>query len=116
MFKVYGVAFGAGDGASTFKLPNCIGRVFWGAVDKGYIEAGLPGIWGGLALGASGAYFAGNSGAFYQLTGVSSRNQYQAETGPNTVNFNAAYCSPIYGASNTVQPPSIKVRVYTRYK
>lgn len=31
------------------------------------------------------------------------------------IGFNAANSNPIYGNSNTVQPPAIKVRVKTRY-
>ena len=30
--------------------------------------------------------------------------------------FNASKSNSIYGNSNTVQPPAIKVRVYTRWK
>ena len=30
--------------------------------------------------------------------------------------FSASRSNPIYGRSNTVQPPSVRVRIYTRFK
>lgn len=86
-----------------------------GSKDKGYIEAGLPNITGHINAGGldgrNGDYA---SGAFYE----EQETWYGHDGGRVTPShgFNASRCSSIYGKSNTVQPPSIKVRVYTRYQ
>ena len=103
LFAIYGTTYGAGDGSTTFVLPDCRGRTFWGANSFGYIEAGLPdhrhtaaafrnGV-GRFSFAVQGAY-----GDTTQETSLASAN------------------NPLYGKSNTVQPPSIKVRVKTRYR
>ena len=45
-------------------------------------------------------------------------SQGQGDGTGNTYNvlFNASRSNSIYGTSNTVQPPAIKVRVYARYQ
>ena len=111
LFGIYGTTYGAGDGSTTFNLPDCRNRVFWGANTAGYVEAGLPNITGYFNHNAS--YI---GGAFYVSGSISSS---AIDTGGSTdqvVTFNAARSSSIYGQSSTVQPPSIKIRVYTRYQ
>lgn len=111
LFEIYGTTYGEGDGSTTFNLPDFRNRTIWGAEDFGYIEAGLPNISGtiGQIIGADGS-----SGAFnnYQTSG--SVNQ-GSQLGVWFVNMDASRSSSIYGNSETVQPPSIKVRVKTRY-
>ena len=52
LFKKWGVKYGAGDGSTTFNVPNIIGRVLQGAAsmqDVGkYLEAQLPNITGSI--------------------------------------------------------------------
>ena len=115
LFGIYGTTYGAGDGSTTFNLPDCRNRVLWGSESAGYISAGLPNItgtvetvigysWGGTAAGVQygGDYFDRGDGGGWGKAGY--------------IDLNASRSSAIYGASNTVQPPAIKCRVYTRYQ
>lgn len=111
MFAIYGTTYGAGNGSTTFNLPDFRNRTIWGANSFGYLSAGLPNITGtigGLEQGtASGAFTIaddrklGNDGADCNL---------------RKATLNASRSNSIYGNSNTVQPPAVKVRVVTRYK
>lgn len=113
-----GYPWGAGDGATTFNLPNLIGRFPEGADSAGgYKEAGLPNIEGtvrGLSTGK-------DTGAFQQIReGFIYGNSPQVSTNEgsyaNTSNFvlKASSSSPIYGKSNTVQPPSALLIPYVK--
>lgn len=114
LFGIYGTTYGAGNGSTTFKLPDFRNRALWGANSAGYLSAGLPNITGNTGYG--GAETGTMSGAFYSGNGstVWGPNSYGYEK--HTAYFNASRSSSIYGSSTTVQPPSIKVRVYTRYQ
>lgn len=113
LFAIYGTTYGAGDGETTFNLPDFRNRVIWGAEDFGYIEAGLPNITGGF-VNTPFAEFSG-SGAFSSTNG-GGKNPSPSNYSGRNANFDASRSNPIYGNSTTVQPPSIKVRVKTRYK
>lgn len=112
LFAIYGTTYGAGDGSTTFNLPDFRNRAIWGANSFGYISAGLPNITGYFGKVEDVVV----AGAF----GIRDASFKSAATGSGdtnvTLNFNASRSSSIYGASNTVQPPAIKVRVYTRYQ
>lgn len=116
LFEIYGTTYGEGDGSTTFNLPDFRNRTLWGAEDFGYIEAGLPNItasWGNTYLRQNGNISPSGAG-----TGeVSSSTTWSNDPAPsiNNMGFNANNANSIYGASSTVQPPSIKVRVKTRY-
>ena len=119
LFEIYGVTYGSGDGVSTFNLPNFTGRAIWGANDFGYIEAGLPNITGwanGVVLNEDA--WASSGGSFSTPSIDLGNAGWEGDGGYNAfqVNFDASRSNGIYGASNTVQPPAIKVRVYTRYE
>lgn len=111
-------ALGAPEGATTFTLPNGIGRVLWGSDTAGqYIEAGLPNIeaqaqqWSNEGSLGEGAI---TSGAFYKEdTPLPDRPQYRSETG-YPLGFDASRSNPIYGNSDTVQPPALTVRFYIK--
>lgn len=112
LFQVYGTTYGIGDGSTTFQLPDFRNRAIWGANSFGYIEAGLPDITGYVSSsGQPGPV----GGAFYD-TGW--RNIKISNDGERDMvaNFAASRSNAIYGNSSTVQPPSIKVRVKTRYQ
>lgn len=78
------------------------------------VEAGLPNITG--SLGGSNMYpFGSASGAFSSLTfagGYTGANS--GAGGYHNVNFNAENSNPIYGASDTVQPPAYLVNIWKR--
>lgn len=103
LFEIYGTTYGEGDGSTTFNLPDCRNRVMWGSNDFGYIEAGLPSF--SVPINGSNADL-GDPGNFYITNG----GQF------NGTRYLSVAGSTIYGNSNTVQPPAIKVRVKTRFK
>lgn len=110
LFAIYGTTYGAGDGNTTFNVPDCRNRVLWGSTSFGYIKAGLPNItatWGnrGADPYATGAAY---------LTGRTTVADYHSGAAAG-FGFNASRINPIYGNSSTVQPPAIKCRVKTRY-
>ncbi len=116
LFGVVGTLFGAGDGVSTFNLPNLASRFIEGTsgAPGTYRSAGLPNIWGSLQVG-------GNYDMLINATGAFSRTYY-GHRGPGasndvgcTFDFNASRCSAVYGASGTVQPPSLTLRYFIKY-
>lgn len=113
LFQVYGTTYGAGNGSTTFQLPDFRNRAIWGANSFGYIAAGLPNITGTFT--ATHNPNASWSGSLYR-----SETAVKGEGGGNGNDnlwyFDAALSSSIYGNSTTVQPPAIKVRVKTRYQ
>ena len=113
LFAAIGTTYGEGDGATTFNLPDLIGRFAQGNSIPGLnIEAGLPNITGSLTVTAS------HQGS--AASGVFSRTQLNAASGGlGGVQYNSSGCgqslysfdssvsNAIYGASNTVQPPAL---------
>lgn len=115
LFQVYGTTYGIGDGSTTFNLPDCRNRVFWGATNFGYIAAGLPNITGNLRFYSG--YKISQSGAITYTKNSNTNNPGGGDMlGECTLNFDASLSNSIYNNSSTVQPPSIKVRVKTRYQ
>lgn len=56
LFSVIGVSFGVGDGATTFNLPDCRGRVEVGKDDMGGSDAGRMSFFGSLAKVIGGVF------------------------------------------------------------
>ena len=113
LFSVIGTTFGAGDGKTTFSLPNFWGRVpqGWGPYAGAYINAGLPeivGEWGGL-IDISVAGAAAPSQWFGSRVGTAAG--YIAAQ----IVFAASRYNAIYGSSGTVQPPALAVNVFIKY-
>ncbi len=116
LFAIYGTTYGAGDGSTTFVLPDCRGRTFWGADSFGYIEAGLPNITGKVSR-----FFVLNNqpsdGALYGTGLGTSPVGGTGNASFTQIDFDASKSNSIYSNEvKTVQTPSIKVRVKTRYK
>ena len=106
LYAAIGTTYGAGDGSTTFNLPNLIGRFAEGSATPGTVkEAGLPNITGTLYSvineqgSASGAiqYAATETG----VAGTGTARQRGNYT------LNASLTNPIYGKSDTVQPPAL---------
>ena len=116
LFAIYGTTYGAGDGSTTFVLPDFRNRTIWGANSFGYIEAGLPNITGKISrffvlnnLPSEGALY-GTGLGLSPVGGTGNASFTQ-------IDFDASKSNSIYSNEvKTVQPPSIKVRVKTRYK
>lgn len=126
LYNIYGTTYNDEDTpAGKYKLPDFRNRVIWGAwnVDgAGYIEAGLPDISGNVRFMAAygdSTLIRSTSGAFTKsgdLSGGTSQLDIASNNWSQYLYFNASNSNTIYGKSNTVQPPAIKVRVYTRYE
>lgn len=82
------------------------------------IEAGLPNITGNVSGFSIGAQFDNTppTGAFIGSSKISTgANTWGSSNGDRAqVNFNASQSNSVYGKSNTVQPPAIKVYMWRR--
>ncbi|OUO94822.1 phage tail protein [Cloacibacillus sp. An23] len=138
LFAVLGTKAGAGDGVSTFNLPDMRGRWLAGADAErtagASIAEGLPDLYGSLIFRplASGTYpnivYAalvnlGSSGVFTKsdaaenpgcwssavAIGLSAPSSAGNAIGGEVVRFHAQNANPIYGASQNVTPASVAV-------
>ena len=120
LFALIGTKFGAADEAH-FNLPNLHHRFIEGTTTLSevgsYVDAGLPNIWGQIADNYVGYGGPVNHGAFtFHAKGVDGRGME-----PNSGNgsycdfdFTASNYNPIYGASETNQPKSMRVTCLIR--
>ena len=108
--------------ADTLTLPNMTGRVLMGGETVKSVEAGLPNIEGSFwPLGdynesVPNNVRQGTEGAFY--TQGRTYGQGLAENGAADnarAMFDASRSNPIYGASETVQPPAITMIAQIKY-
>ena len=107
LFSVIGTRCGAGDGSTTFTLPNLHRRFAEYTTTPSEVgnrvEAGLPNITGQVPLECADSY----SGAFYKgnsAPSVVSANWIRSAP----VLFGASRSNGTYGDSNTVQPASVR--------
>ena len=121
LFSVIGTTYGAGDGSTTFNLPDLTDKFIEGSLTAGTVkQPGLPNITG--RLGGSGLVdqtFELQGGALYQETTSWRMWSQSYEDGSNNrqaFGFNASLSNPIYGASDTVQPPALTCRYIVKYK
>lgn len=126
LFDVIGTTYGAGDGSTTFTLPNLIDRFLEGSSTAGsYRSAGLPNITGFFAsyndvfnlLGIynhfSGAFSGDNAIKNYKVPdSLPSLASYNYS---NRIILDASGSSSIYGNSTTVQPPAVTMRYIIKY-
>lgn len=127
LFAVIGTKYGAGNGSTTFNVPDCRNRVLQGGAAAGaYKNAGLPNILSANANDSPlGMYVWANSMTQYDgwesgALSIHSPANNEVFTGmtwddnaggrrPYRLRFDASRSSAIYGASNTVQPPALTV-------
>ena len=134
LYAVIGTTYGAGNGSTTFNLPNLIDRFVQGNATAGTVKsAGLPNITGAIGggTGAGGPAGSGSGIGFLRDTMISgcfrpSTNAYGAESGSGggtvpsgypvlTANLDASRSSSVYGNSTTVQPPALTMRYIIKY-
>lgn len=118
LFEVIGTTYGAGDGSTTFNLPNLIDRFLQGSATAGtYKEAGLPNIEGSFPLDDS-AIDGTIEGACYVKSG-DYRGGINAGGGAGysatQIGIDARKSNSIYGNSATVQPPSLTMLPIIKY-
>ena len=111
LFAAIGTTYGEGDGKTTFNLPNLIGRFAEGSAIPGqYIKAGLPEITAYWNIAGSAAKSVGASGAAIQNrfdTGTDYIPQGSSTNDLTSAGFVASQANPVYGNSDTVQPPAL---------
>jgi len=115
LFNIYGTKYGAGDGSTTFNVPDLDGRFIELTTDAEsvgqFVEPGLPNIIGsssrtndqGLLSSAAAV-----QGAFRLASEFSYSSGVQPSSGKTIrLGFDASRSSAIFGASTTVQPSSM---------
>ena len=115
LFNKIGTTYGAGDGSTTFNLPNLMNRFIEGSNTAGTVlAAGLPNITGhfSTALEWSQGRF---DGAFRRVNQDGSGPEGSAWSNSQLISFDASRSSAIYGASTTVQPPAMTVIYCIKY-
>lgn len=125
LFALIGTTYGAGNGSTTFNLPNMLGKYPQGDTTSGTVKsAGLPNIEGstlaqymvvgGTADTANNNIIQNTTGAMTaSYAGATTNNILSGSTtgvGAQKITFNASRSNPIYGASDTVLPPTLTVR------
>lgn len=123
LFAAIGTAWGAGDGRTTFKLPDAGGRVMQGVTDASkvgqYLAAGLPKITGYARLrGNEETYFrwdvSTGGGAFVfsrTESGVPNYSRTDGRSyGVDLIEFDASKSEATY-SSSSVQVPAIQTLI-----
>lgn len=111
LFNVIKEKFGAGDGVTTFQVPNLVEKFIEGTESSvgQTLNAGLPNI---SASFTAYTYVNGAPTGKMKST-IGNINQVQPGGGEDRtfVNFSldASRDSNVYGKSNTVQPPAVKM-------
>lgn len=112
LFAVIGTKYGAGDGSTTFTLPNLHHRFLEGTTTTSEVgnsvSAGVPNITGSTTdrYLASGADFSAY-GAYVKVQTASRLEG--AESSGWKIHFDANGSSGVYGGSSTVQPSSLRL-------
>lgn len=125
LFEAIGTIYGAGDGETTFNLPDLRDRFIEGAGSNAlgtYLEAGLPNITGAIGARAHSSGFPSvysGVGAFYKTEQSTLNDHGLASSGFNQLEhntfFSASMSNSIYGSSTTVQPKSVNLNILIKY-
>lgn len=126
LFVVIGTTYGAGDGSTTFNLPNLTDKFIQGSDTAGTVKsAGLPNITGAFYKGDfvytkdDNGFIDGTIGAFKTMNVLPRRTWSGLSTSKweisNGASFDASLSSSIYGNSSTVQPPALTMRYIIKY-
>lgn len=129
LFDAIGTKFGAGNGTTTFNIPNARGRVLQGAAGAGVVgdllAAGLPNVTGTLPItmhgsGSPSLFSGGGSGALFNNYAAETQNSFGysgtvVRSSDNFARLDASRSSSIYGNSSTVPPPAIALNVFIKY-
>lgn len=116
LFAIFGTTYGAGDGSTTFNVPDLDGRFIELTTDAGsvgqFVKPGLPNITGGIGNNNLIAWWNSGttSGALsVQTQSTSYVNGNERQTTVSGISFDASKASDMYGRTSTVQPASLRV-------
>ena len=118
LFAAIGTLYGAGDGSTTFNLPDARDRVLQGASGGhsagSYIAAGLPNITGSMQpmYWTSGSSTGAMNGRSITPNVTAPVGNWMGET---NVTFNASRSSSYYGASTKPQVDAIATNFIIKY-
>ena len=123
LYAVIGTLEGCqSENEGMFKVPDLRGRFLEGANGNlgNRIKAGLPEISGMFTFTGndySGAWGHGNGAFTKKMSGTKYFFSYKASTDYSVsgYDFNASKSNPIYGNSDTVQPPAVCVNYIIKY-
>lgn len=118
LYSVIGTTYGAGNGSTTFNLPNLVDKFVEGSATAGTVKsAGLPNITAYIeAAGATAWQNASGALALAEpKVRVAQPMAAPADTQPIKLYFDASRSNAIYGASTTVQPPALTMRYIIKY-
>ena len=124
LFSAIGTTYGAGDGSTTFELPNLIDKFVEGSSSAGTVKAaGLPNITGSFYINVPTSNGSNLNSQTVDATGSFEANHITTDSygmsfasmtpknKPSGVNIDASRSSSVYGNSTTVQPPALKERL-----
>lgn len=110
LFAAIGTTYGAGDGSTTFGLPDLNNRFLEGTTSTNrigtYYEAGLPNITGDFRCAKEWTGEPSATGAFTRVREGGRAPGGGADNGC-LIDFYASRVHSIYGSSSSVQPPAM---------
>ena len=129
LFEAIGTTYGAGDGSTTFALPNLTDRFIQGSGTAGMTKAaGVPNITGSILMKAPRDANNGFVSMLGQGQGALTNSDAVDNTWNGYLNYtvmgsttgqrllvDASKSNSAYGASTTVQPPALTMRYYIKY-
>lgn len=112
LFAVIGTKYGAGDGSTTFTLPNLHHRFLEGTTTTrevgNSVSAGLPNITGYLTSLDYDSTDTWTGGAF-SVRLKNAGSSYGSSQCVAILDFSGSSSSSVYGRSSIVQPPSLRL-------
>ena len=106
------------EAADTLILPNATGRVLQGGESVKSVDAGLPNLKGKVLESYAGAFRANSQTPPFVYENTASFNGQVSFNSGNTsssILFDASKSNPIYGNSDTVQPPALTMIAQIKY-
>lgn len=117
LFSAIGTTWGAGDGSTTFQLPNVNGRVLQGTSNEAevgnYLEAQLPNISGNWTHTYSTSVALAGGACEFQVDSTSVATTAKG-TGKAQMGISANKQNSIYNETSTVQPPACQTLMIIR--
>ena len=111
LFNVIKEKFGAGDGVTTFNVPNLVEKFIEGTEScvGQTLNAGLPNIQGSWNQSSGYQSYTKDNGAIKSTSSYSPASGAGSGWVNENISFDASRSNSIYGKSNTVQPPAVKM-------
>lgn len=111
LFNIYGTKYGAGDGSTTFNVPDLDGRFIELTTDAGsvgqFVEPGLPNITG--EAGVTMSWSAGDPNGCLAFGSKKHDGASGSDTSGRYLVLDASKASSIFGNGSSVQPSSLRL-------